>query len=134
MQEMAKKRGASFGRLFTEMVKPVIIRCMDILIEAGRIPDMRIDGREVAIKLTSPIARTKDLEQVDNMFMFLEAMNGLPEEVAMLGASLESVPQFLQKALDLPEEIARSKEEIQTAKQQIMDQAQQAQAEGQPIG
>jgi hypothetical protein len=74
--------------------------------------------------MSSPLAVVQKNEDVDNLFVFLNAMQSLPENVQLLGASLESVPQFLQQALGLPEQLARTPEQIQQAQQQLMQVAQ----------
>ena len=63
-----------------------------------------------------------------------DSMNGLPEEVQAIGANLESIPAFLAKNLGLPEEIARSPQQIKVLKAQIQQQAQQQQPQEAPNG
>ena len=134
-QEMLKKRGANFGRLQSEYVFPMVKRCTDILAKNGKIPAIKVDGREVTLKMSSPLSVVQKNEDVDNLFVFLNAMQSLPENVQLLGASLESVPQFLQEALGLPEKLARTPEQIEAAQKQLMEAAQQQQQQGgQPLG
>jgi hypothetical protein len=57
-------------------------------------------------------------------------MQSLPENVQLLGASLESVPQFLQENLNLPEKLARTPEQIKAAQEALIQQAQMAQQGG----
>ena len=127
-QEMLKKRGANFGRIHSEFITPLVQRVTDILVRNGIIADMKVDGREVTLKMSSPLATMEQNENVDNLFVYLNALQSLPEQVALLGASLESVPQFLQKNLNLPEELARTPEQIEAAQEQLL-QAAQAQAQ-----
>lgn len=131
-QEMLKKRGANFTRLFSEFVHPFVKRCTDILVSSGKIAPIKVDGRTVSLKMASPLADIQKSDQVDNLFVFLSAMQSIPQEVAMLGANLESVPQFLQENLNLPEGLAKTPEQIREAQQQIMQMAQQQ--EGGQIG
>ena len=53
---------------------------------------MKVDGRAVTLKMSSPLAAMQQNENVDNLFVYLNALQSLPQEVAILGASLESVP------------------------------------------
>ena len=124
-QEMLKKRGANFGRLQSEFVFPLVQRCTDILVNNGKIAPIKVDGREVTLKMSSPLSVVQKNESVDNLFVFLNAIQSLPENVQLLGASLESVPQFLQENLNLPEKLARTPEQIQAAQQQLLEAAQQ---------
>ena len=130
-QDMLKKRGANFGRLQSEFVFPLVARVSKILALAGKIPPIEVDGREVTLKMSSPLASAEQTENIDHLFVFLNAMQQLPDEVKMLGAALEFVPQFLQRNLNLPEELARSPEQIEQATKMIM---QQQQAQQQPQG
>jgi hypothetical protein len=130
-QEMLKKRGANFGRLQSEFLFPLVRRCTDILARNGKIPAIKVDGREVTLKMSSPLSQVQNNEDVDNLFVYLNAVQQLPENVALLGASLESVPQFLQQKLGLPENLARTPEQIEQAQQQLMEIAQQQE---QPLG
>ncbi len=126
-QEMLKKRGANFGRLNSEFVFPLVERITQILVANGKIPQLKVDGREVTLKMSSPLATMQKSENVDNLFVFLNALQSLPENVQLLGASLESVPQFLQENLGLPEKLARSEQQIKAAQQQLVEAAQEGQ-------
>ncbi len=122
-QEMLKKRGANFGRLQSEFVVPLVERCTDILVKNGKIAPIKVDGREVTLKMASPLSVIEKNEKIDNLFVFLNAIQQLPENIQLLGASLESVPQFLQENLGLPEKLARTPEQIEKAQQAIIEAA-----------
>lgn len=133
-QEMLKKRGANLGRLKSEFIFPLVERVTHILSDAGKIPPIKMDGREVTLKMSSPLASMEQTENIDNVVVFLNIMQNLPEQVQLLGASLESVPSYLQENLNLPEEFARSKEQIEAAQQTIIESAQNELAQGGPPG
>lgn len=123
-QEMLKKRGANFGRLISEFVFPLVARVTDILSRSGKLPPIKVDGRSVTLKMESPLAGAEEQDNIDSLMVYLNALQGLPEDIQLLGASLESVPQFLVENLNLPNKLARSEEEIEAAKERIL-QAQQ---------
>jgi len=129
-QEMIKKRGANFGRLKSEFITPLVARVTEILVKNGKIAPFKVDGREVALKIESPVASSEQQKNVDNVALFMSLLQGMPEEEQRIGAALESVPEFLVKNLNLPEELARSKEDIEKIKQQLLEQAQSLAAEG----
>lgn len=120
-QEMLKKRGANFSRLQSEFIRPTVARITDILAKNGKIPNIKADGREVSLRMVSPISTIEQNENIDNLFVFLNAMQSIPQEVAMLGSKMELIPQFLQKNLNLPEELVKSPEEIDQAKKQLQE-------------
>ena len=119
---MLKKRGANFGRLHSEFVIPLVSRVTDILSRRGKIPPIKVDGREVALTMESPLAALEQSENIDNLMVYLNLIGMLPENVALLGASLESVPQFAQKNLNLPEELSRTPDQIKAAQEQLLSQ------------
>lgn len=124
-QEMLQKRGANFSRLHSEFVFPVVSRITDILVKNGKLPNIKVDGRDVTLKMSSPLSVLEKSENIDNLFVFLNALQSLPDNVKMLGARLEHVPQFLQENLGLPSRLASTAEQIKAAQEQIMQQAQQ---------
>lgn len=128
-QEMLKKRGANFGRIRSEFIFPLVDRITQILVDAGKIPPIKVDGRDVTLKMSSPLASAEQQTNVDNVLLYMNAMEALPEQVKLLGASLESVPAFLVENLNLPEKLARSEEQIKQGQEILLQQA-QAQAEG----
>lgn len=129
-QEMLKKRGANFGRLQSEFIFQLVDRVTQILVNAGKIPAIKVDGRDVTLKMESALSSMEQQENIDNVLMFLNIMQGLPEQVQLLGASLESVPQFIVENLNLPEKLARTEDQIKAAQKQLVAQAQQAQQQG----
>jgi len=129
-REMLRKRGANFGRLTSEFIVPLVARCTQILAKAGKIPNIKVDGRDVTLKMESPLANAEQQDNVSNLMIYLDAMTRLPEQVALLGARLESVPAFLVENLNLPEKLASSEEEIKTAQKAILEQAQGAIEDG----
>lgn len=129
-QEMLKKRGANFGRLQSEFIFPMVARITKILVGAGKLPDIKVDGRDVTLKMASTLSSVEQSENVNNVLMYVNSIQALPEQVQMMGASLESVPQFLVENLNLPEKLARTEDQIKAAQQQILDQAQEQGADG----
>jgi hypothetical protein len=56
--------GGEYSRIQVEFLFKVVARGMDILQRRGLIPKFKVDGREVAIKFTSPFARSQDAEDL----------------------------------------------------------------------
>ncbi|MCY4394646.1 MAG: portal protein [Rhodospirillaceae bacterium] len=55
--EMARLLGATFGRLQSELLAPLIDRGLAILRRRREIPPIRIDGRTIALSYASPLAQ-----------------------------------------------------------------------------
>ncbi len=132
-QEMLKDAGASFGRLMTEKLRAIIVRGMEILAKNGKVPDIRVDGKEVDIEFTSPIAKAADMEDFSNSQVWFSQVMQLPEQVAMLGANLAELPRYWGEKLGMPAELSSTADEIEEAGKAIAQAAeQQMQQEGMP--
>src|SRR3546814_8667500 len=59
--EMARLLGATFGRLQSELLFPLIHRAVAILQRRGELPPFALDGREVALVCQSPLARAQEI-------------------------------------------------------------------------
>ena len=132
-QEMLRSSGASFGRLNTEKIKAVVERAVDILSTNGRLPKFKVDGKEVSIRMQSPLAKAEEQEEFQAFQVWWSQMQTLPPEVVALGAQVENIPAWTAAKLGLPvADLARSSEEIKAASKQIIEQAQAQQGAQQP--
>jgi len=123
-QELVQDSGSSFGRLQSEFVEKVIRRAVSVLKRAGKIPDIRVDGREVTIKHTSPLARAQDQDELVAMNQYLATVSQLGPEIMGLGTKLEDLPQWLGKKLGIESDLLRTKVE----REELAEQAAMAQA------
>ena len=55
--EMARLLGATFGRLQSELLTPLVERGLGILRRRREVPPVRIDGRTIALAYASPLAQ-----------------------------------------------------------------------------
>lgn len=104
--EMALLLGATYGRLQTELLTPMIRRAYGILRRRGEIPDIALDGRFVALDYRAPLARAQAQRNIQNV------MNWVNSVVAMGGdaggvVNLPRVAQFLGEALGVPSDLIR---------------------------
>jgi hypothetical protein len=132
-QEMLKNAGASFGRLKSEKIEPIVARGMEILIKNGKVAPIRVDGREVAIKMASPLAKAEAQEDFSNYQVWRADMATLPPEVQLASVKLEEIPGWTARQLGVPAELVRDKD---TTKQLMKEfrQAAQQQAAGGDLG
>ena len=63
--EMDKVLGATFGRLQFELLNPIIKRAVQILKRRGEIDDIAIDGFNVSVSYSSPIAKAEKKREID---------------------------------------------------------------------
>ena len=139
MADLSRRMGAAFGRLQSELVQPVLQRVVYILRKQGRIELPTINGREIKIRPTSPLAQAQANQDISSVARFLEMVGGVfgPEMLQML-IDGEEVAVHLAKKFGVPDRLIRDEEQrkqiaamAQQMAQQQMQQAQQQQ--GPPV-
>jgi hypothetical protein len=125
-QELVQDSGSAFGRMQTEFVEKIIKRAVSILKRAGKIPDIRVDGKEVTIKHTSPLARAQDQDDLVAVNQYLQTVGQLGPEVLGLGTKLEEFPGYIGKKLGLDADLLRTEVEREEMAQTAMQAEQTA--------
>ena len=104
--EMARVLGATYGRLQSELLTPVITRARAILARRGEIPDLAVDDRIVELKYKTPLARYQAQQDVQNTMLWLDSVKTLGPE-AMLAVDQAGAARWLGRALGVPGELIR---------------------------
>lgn len=131
---------SAFGRLQTELLEQLLARCVDILVQAGKLEPLEIDGKVVTVKFTSPLARAQDAEELNNIMQGIQYISAIESPDAVNRAyKIEDVPEYIGDLVGIPSRFKRTEEEKkaldevnkkrQLAPQQMMQQEQQ---EGMP--
>ena len=123
--DLAQTSSTAAGRIQVELLERVIKRCVFILIQAGKLPELRVDGKEVQIKYTSPSSRTEDKIKLGNALQFVEMMQAFPPEMVRQNVKIEEFPEFIAKMLDVSPSLIRSGEEREKEKVQMQEEQQQ---------
>ena len=132
MADLSRQIGAAFGRLQAELVNPVLQRVIYILKKQGRIKIPVVNGREIKIKSSSPLAQAQqqqDVATLDRFLGMIQARVG-PQLLNVL-VKQDEAAKFVAKKLGVPEELIRSPEEMQQAAQQMQQMMAQQQGESQ---
>lgn len=129
-QDLIQTSLSSFGRVQSELLEPLLKRIVDILVTNGKLPPLRVDGKEVTIKFTSPMAKTQDLEELQTFQMYMQNMSMLPPDYLEGTIKLEIVPQYVAEKLGIPQKLLRNEAEQTQMKQQIAQVTQMQQAQG----
>lgn len=125
-QEMLKNSGASFGRLKTELIEQVTVSVVSILKRLGELPDMTIDGKEVAIRMQSPLAKSEQLEDFQNTQVWMQNLTQfIPMEAIAGSVKIEELPRITQEQLGVSSELIRTPAEREELAQQVQAAAQQ---------
>lgn len=124
-RELAQRIGSSFGRLQTEMLEPILKRVVNILIRNGKIPAIRINGQEITIKFTSPLAQAQEQSELIAAQQAVEfvAMTTGPEMVPMV-YDVNKFGLFAADKTGMDPDLVRTKGEIAKAQQALLQQAQ----------
>ena len=135
MADLSRRMGAAFGRLQSELVQPVLQRVVYILKKQGRIELPTINGREVKVKPTSPLAQAQANQDISSVARFLELVGGVfgPEMLQLL-IDGEEVAVHLAKKFGVPDRLIRDEEQRKqiAALAQQMAQQQQGMTVEQP--
>ena len=123
--DIFQSTSSGFGRLQTEYTEKILKRCVDILAKAGKIPDLKVDGKQITIKFTSPFSRMQGNEEVKNIMEWLSYLQGLGQEVLVMSVNLEKIPSNLAKKMGIDKELYKGDTEMEEIKGQLMQQMQQ---------
>ena len=118
--DLSRQIGSAFGRLQAELVTPVLQRVIYILKKQGRIKIPTVNGREVQIKSSSPLAQAQHQQDVANVDRFLAMIQGrVGPQIINLLVNQEKLAKFVAKKLGVPEDLLRNKEEMNQAIQMM---------------
>jgi hypothetical protein len=134
MADLSRQIGSAFGRLQAELVNPVLQRVVYILKKQGRIKIPVINGREIKIRSSSPLAQAQQQQDVATLDRFLGLIQArVGPQLLNILIKQDQAAKFIAKKLGVPEELIRSNEEMAQAAQQLQQFAQTQQQGGQPI-
>lgn len=104
--EMTRLLGATFGRLQSELLVPLVRRCLGILRRRGLVPDITGDGRAAAIRILSPLARAQAQRDAEVTLRWLESVSALGPD-ALEAVDLAACARFLADAAGVPPALIR---------------------------
>jgi hypothetical protein len=104
--DMARLLGATYGRLQSELLTPLVNRSLEILKRRGEVADIQIDGRTIDLEYKSPLARQQAREDTQNTIHWLEAIQVLgPEGMGVIDH--DAAARWLARAFGVPGSILR---------------------------
>jgi len=104
--DMARVLGASYGRLQSELLAPLIRRGLAILRRRGEIPPIRLDGRLVDLTHASPLAQQQRMSDAQTTLTWINAVRGLGEGGAQV-VDTEGAARWLARTLGVPDAVLR---------------------------
>ncbi len=104
--QMARILGATYGRLQSELLSPLVTRARDILSRRGEIPDLPLDNRMVVLDYRSPQARYQAQQDVQNTLVWLDSVRALGPD-ALAAVDQAAAARWLGRTLGVPGELIR---------------------------
>ncbi|MFK7840107.1 MAG: portal protein [Bdellovibrionales bacterium] len=104
--EMTLLLGATYGRLQSELLTPLIKRAFAILKRRGEVPDIDLDGRLVVVDYRSPLARHQGQKNVQNTLSWISSVLAMGPETAA-AVNLPQAARFLGDAMGVPSDLIR---------------------------
>lgn len=122
--ETFEMTSAAFSRFQTELLERLIKRMVDVLAKAGKIQPIVIDGKEITIKFTSPLAKQQDQMDIGVITNYAQvlATTGIPPQEIAKYVKFEEIPYYIGENMGVPSKLLRTEEESNVY------QVQQAQA------
>ena len=105
--EMSRLLGATYGRLQSELLTPLMMRAVAILRRRGEIPDIVVDGRTVELQYRSPLAQAQAQRDVQATLRWLEVAGGLGKEGEAV-VDHEAAARWLARSFGVPAELIRT--------------------------
>ncbi len=109
--EMARLLGATYGRLQSELLSPLVARSMAILIRRGEIEDIRIDGATIDLEYRSPLARQQSRQEAQGVMNWFQALASIGPE-AMATIDQGAAARWLAKIFAVPPELLKDQTDI----------------------
>lgn len=112
MKELSSDLGGVFGRLHRELVHPLVLRALNLMQAMKMIEfPLVINGTTVKVIPKSPLAKLQNLSKVEAVVQWMQIVQALGPEVAMLGIKVEDVPSWIGDQLGVPKELQRDENE-----------------------
>jgi hypothetical protein len=127
--------GGEYGRIQYELLTKIMARGAFILQRRGLIPKFKVDGRMVAVRYTSPFAKSQaqeDIQALQRTIMLSQLVDPQGTSLGM-GLKIEDVPAWVARKEGLDEELIRTpdeKKEVADTATKVVSAAEEADAEG----
>lgn len=119
MKELQQDIGAPFGRLNSNFVFPYVRRVLDILDEAGEISlPLRVNGREIAVQPTSPLAKAQNLEDVQSIADTATVLSSFGPQAVARGLKVDKVPRYVAEKIGVPASLIPTEADVAAMAQQ----------------
>ena len=120
MADTARNMGSVSGRLWTELMQPLVQRVAYIYRKQGIFQLPRIDGKEIRMTPLSPLLRIQDQADVSNYIQYVQVMNGtMGAGTSTLSLNRKRTISWLNKKFAIDDSILNSDAEAKAAVQGV---------------
>lgn len=102
--QAARLLGATYGRLQSELLTPLVARSLAILARRGEVPASLVREGSAQLRYESPLARVQGRADAANTLLFLEAVSKMGEAAAAQ-VDAPAAARWLAKTLGAPAEV-----------------------------
>lgn len=143
MKELSQNLGSAFGRLIDEVEIPVVETTLMVLDERGVIDfPLRVNGREVRVLPTAPLANAQFMDEVEAVVNFSAVAQQIDPMMGRAAVDENAAIDFIGEKMGVPATLRRTPDERKAKVEELMAQAaqmaaaaaqqQEPQAEAQP--
>ena len=109
--EMIRILGATYNRIQSELLNPLLDRCLSILRRRGLIPELVIDGQLAEIQYKSPLIQRQMENSAKNALTWLNALSELGAD-GLTYLNVDAFINWLAQSLGVPLELIKKQEEV----------------------
>ncbi|CAA7627409.1 portal protein [Magnetospirillum sp. SS-4] len=104
--DMARLLGATYGRLQSELLTPLVMRAIHVLRRRGEIPEVIVDGHSVELQYRSPLAQGQAQRDARNLMTWMAALNQLGP-LAQESIDAAAAARWLGRTFNVPAEVLK---------------------------
>lgn len=121
-------KGPYVGRLQSELLDPLTKRMIYILHKKKLLPPFKIDGKEYSVTYKTPLIKSQNLGESNNIVQFGQTLQSLiGPQLSLMGFDVPNLITLLAEKMDVPLKVVKQNVEIQEVINQMQEQAQQQQ-------
>ena len=116
-----------YNRILAELLAKIVSRGVFILQKKGLMTKFKINGRSVAVKYTSPFAKTQNTDDVIAVQETMQVLAPLGPQVLQMGLKVKDIPAYIARLKGVPESLIMSDTDRAELASQAKDVASQMQ-------
>ncbi len=97
-----------YNRIMAELLAKIVSRGVFILQKKGLMAKFKINGRSVAVKYTSPFAKTQNTDDVIAIQETMQVLAPLGPQALQMGLKVKDIPAYVARLKGVPESLIMS--------------------------